>query len=199
MICPRPWDRSRTPVPSLVLQFPHSLFSDRPRPPPPSPRTTRLLSCQHTQPLAHHPLPLAPSPSCASGAWGAPGCFPQGAWVGSDREQTQGARAEMLSAYDWLGVPGWGSEKGLQWSRPLFAKWFSPPALQLWRGPGTGLSHSLAPTGGRGTGSPPPLETAPSLRFARLRSRYPPVSAAGGCLRPSPLDKGQCIWDRPSF
>lgn len=55
---PRSWDGGWAPVPSPTLKFPHSLFSYRPRPPPPSPHTTRLHPCQPTRPLAYHLLPF---------------------------------------------------------------------------------------------------------------------------------------------
>lgn len=89
-------------------QVSHSLFSYRPRPPPPSPHTTCLLPCLPTRPLGHHLPPLPRVPGADLRGWGTLGGFYQRAWVGSDWEQTA---PQTLSACDWLRVSWAGLEE----------------------------------------------------------------------------------------
>lgn len=97
--------------------------------------------------------------------------------------------AEMLSAYDWLGVPWWGSEKGLQWSRPLCKVVQSPRSKAVEGAWDRARSLARLP---RGRGAQDPLQL--SRQHPLFASPYSGVAALA--FQPHGAGRSPSHWIR---
>lgn len=186
----RRWQGSRCPTPTL--KFPHSLFSCSPRPSSPSPHTTHLLGASH--PALGPPLVARPP---------RPGLrllvlVHQGAWVGSDWEQTppRGALCILMAKSSVGGARKRGR------SSPAHSVRFGsvPQGLHSkLAGPARGSPRGEEWRRIRSDRSPPPLKASDSTVFASTQAPESLPSCPRWGLVPGPPDKDGAVGADPRF